>query len=166
MRFVATRVTLAWGAMIIEQSRPDLLPAGAVLLPVVIAGMLWNRSAGGVATGGVVLILDWIARRQGLPLLPVVISLGVTLMLLQTSPIYQWDGGRTRVLKTPEWVQLLALTVVGIVLLTGSPIVTHHLTFLEVLPVFGNYAVISLPLSILLTVMMKLANEFGLRPST
>ncbi len=166
MRFVVARVILAWGAMIIEQSRPDLLPAGAVLLPVVIAGMLWNRSAGGVVAGGVVLILDWIARRQGLPLLPVVLSLGVTLMLLQSSSIHQWGGRRTRVLQTPEWVQPSALTVVGIGLLTGPAIVAHHANFLDTLPVFGKYAMISLPLSVLLTVLMKLADEFGLRQST
>ena len=58
MKFCIMTVAIAWGTMILEQSRPDILPAGAVLLPVVITSMLWTQTAGGIYTGGVVLILD------------------------------------------------------------------------------------------------------------
>ena len=163
MRFIVIRMALAWGAMIIEQSRPDVLPAGAVLLPVVIAGMLWTRNAGGIVAGGIVLIVDWIARRQGLPLLPVVLTFGATVMLIQRTSDDLWTGKRTFRLKTPEWAQPTVLTIIGVGLTTGPAVIAQHTVLTHALPVIATHAMISLPLTLLLTGLMILANEFGLR---
>ena len=163
MRFIVIRLALAWGAMIIEQSRPDVLPAGAVLLPVVIAGMLWNRNAVGIVAGGIVLIVDWIARRQGLPLLPVVLTFVATVMLIQRTSDDLWTEKRTFRLKTPEWAQPTVLTIIGVGLTTGPAVIAQHTVLTHALPVIATHAMISLPLTLLLTGLMILANEFGLR---
>ena len=166
MKFCIMTVAIAWGTMILEQSRPDILPAGAVLLPVVITSMLWTRTAGGIFTGGVVLILDWIVHSQGLPLLPVVLTFGTTMMLVRHATYNGWNEKRTRTLKIPQWTQPIVLAAVGVGLLTGPTIVAQQTSLMEGLTVIRAYAVISLPVSLLLTGLMKLADEFGLRRLT
>ena len=165
MKNIVLIFTAAWGAMILEQSRPNILPAGAVLLPLIIVSMLWNRSAGGVFAGGIVLILDWIVRPQGLPLLPVTLTLGATMLLYRTSDD-PWTGKRTLRLKIPEWTQPTAILVVGVGLVTGPAIIVQQNSLVESLNVVRVYAMISLPLSLLLTGLMKLAGEFGFRRLT
>jgi len=155
-----------WGAMMLEQSRPDLLLPGALLLPLVIVGMLWNRSAGGVFVGGTILVIDWIVHTQGLPLLPVILTFSTTLILVSRVSDDPWTGQRKRRLRLPEWIQPTALVVIGIVLLVGPAVVTQQATLSAVLPVIGKYAMISLPWSFLLTSLMKLAGEFGFRRLT
>ena len=101
--FLVTGI-LAWGAMILEQSRPGVLPAGAVLQPLVIISMLWNRTADGVFTGGIILVLDWIARPQGIPLLPVVLTFAATVLIVQTASD-PWGTIRPGVPQIPDWIQ-------------------------------------------------------------
>lgn len=150
----------AWGAVIVEQGQPTIVPQGAVLWPVVIAGMLWTRTATGVFTGGVVLIVDWIARPQGLPLLPVALTLGVTL-LLQRPSHDRWSGKRAPRMVIPMWAQPIALTIVAVALVTVPATAGQRTSMVESLQSVQTYAVISLPLTLLLTGLMKLAGEFG-----
>jgi hypothetical protein len=153
---------LAWGAMILEQSRPAVLPAGAVLQPLVIISILWNRTAGGVFAGGVVLILDWIARPQGIPLLPVVLTFAATMLLMRTASD-PWAGTRARQPQLPEWIQPIILVVIAILVSTGPAIVTQRTSLADALHLIRSYAMVSIPLTALMTGVMKLADEFGLR---
>ncbi|MEO2032251.1 MAG: hypothetical protein ABGZ35_09215 [Planctomycetaceae bacterium] len=168
MKHMTMMFATAWGAMILEQSRPNILPAGSILLPLVIVSIMWNRSAGGMFSGGVVLILDWIVRPQGwplLPLLPVVLTLGATILLSRTSDD-PWTGRRAPGFKIPEWTQPLVLVVVGMGLITGPAIIVQQTSLTEALHVIRAYAIVSLPLCLFLTGLMKLAGEFGFRRST
>ncbi|MCH2202478.1 MAG: hypothetical protein MK102_10955 [Fuerstiella sp.] len=153
---------LAWGAMILEQSRPAVLPAGAVLLPLVMISMLWNRTAGGIFAGGVVLILDWIARPQGIPLLPVVLTFAATVLLVRTASD-PWTGTEIRQPQFPEWIQPTILVVIAILVSTGPTIVTQRSSLADALHLIRSYAMVSIPLTVLMTGVMKLAAEFGLR---
>jgi len=163
MKSIIGLIVLVWGAMVLEQSRPDLLPAGTILLPLVIIGMLWNRTAGGVLAGGAILVLDWIVRPQGLPLLPIILTFGVTLILVSQAADDPWTGKPKRRLRIPQAIQPTLLAIVGIALLIGPAFVVQQTTVLAALPVIGKYAMISVPWSLLLTGLMKLAGEFGFR---
>ena len=163
MKSIISLIVLVWGAMVLEQSRPDLLPAGTLLLPLVIIGMLWSRTAGGLFTGGVILVVDWIVRPQGLPLLPVILTLGATLILISQGSDDPWTGKRTRRIRIPQAMQPTLLAIVGILLLISPAVVIQQTTVSASLPLIGNYAMISVPWSLLLTGLMQLAGEFGFR---
>lgn len=163
MKSITSLIVLVWGAMVLEQSRPDILPAGTLLLPLVIIGMLWNRTAGGLFAGGVILVVDWIVRPQGLPLLPVILTLGATLILISQASDDPWTGKRTRRIRIPQAMQPTLLAIVGILLLISPAVVIQQTTVSAALPLIGNYAMISVPWSLLLTGLMKLAGEFGFR---
>lgn len=164
MKSIISLIVLVWGVMVLEQSRPDLLPAGTLLLPLVIIGMLWRRTAGGLFAGGVILVVDWIVRPQGLPLLPVILTFGATLILISRASHDPWTGKRTRRIRIPLAMQPTLLAIVGILLLISPAVVIQQTTVSAALPLIGNYAMISIPWSLLLTGLMKLAGEFGFRP--
>ncbi len=166
MKILLILCTGVWGAMVLEQARPDLLPTGAILLPLVIVGMLWNRTAGGVFAGGLILVIDWIARPQGLPLLPVVVTFCVVLIVISRAADDPWTGQRTRRLRIPEWMQPTVLVVIGIAVLVGPAMIDQPTSLSAVLPVIGKYAMTALPWSLLLTGLMRLAGEFGFRRLT
>jgi len=164
MKSIISLIVLVWGVMVLEQSRPDLLPAGTLLLPLVIIGMLWSRTAAGLFAGGVILVVDWIVRPQGLPLLPVILTFGATLILISQASHDPWTGKRTRRIRIPPAMQPTLLAIVGIFLLISPAVVIQQTTVSAALPLIGNYAMISIPWSLLLTGLMKLAGEFGFRP--
>jgi hypothetical protein len=166
MKSIMSLIVLVWGVMVLEQSRPDLLPAGTIVLPLVIIGMLWNRTAGGVFVGGAILVVDWIVRPQGLPLLPVILTFGATLILVSQVAADPWTRKRTRRMRLPKMLQPTLLAIVGIALLIGPTLVIQQTTVSAALPVIGKYVMISVPWSLLLTGLMKLAGEFGFRRLT
>lgn len=162
MKHLVVLMMLAWGAMMLEQARPELLPAGAVLVPLAVTGMLWTRSGIGVFAGGGVLLIDWIARPQGLPLVPVILTCMVAFVLASRPSGDPWTGRRRR-WRLPEWLHPLALSMAGISLLV-VPTMSMQSDLLSILlGELGQYAMIAVPLSLLLTGLMKLAGEFGFR---
>lgn len=166
MKYAVALVGLAWAAVVLELAQPDVLPAGAVLLPITVAGMLWHTGAAGVFAGGMILLMDWIIRPTGLPIVPVVLTLLTTFLLVSRSTDNLWTERRSRLPRVPEWSWTTGLTVTGIVLLLGPAVVTQQQAFHSVLPMLQRYGLISIPLSLVLAGLMKLAGEFGLRRSS
>lgn len=146
----------------LEQARPDLLPAGALLLPLVIIGMFWNRTASGLFFGGLLLIIDWVIRPHGLPLIPVAVTFGATMLLASAGSRDTWTGSRRR-WRIPEWMHPVLLVGTGIALLVGPGIAAQQITPAALGPILARYALVSLPFCLLLTGLMKVAGEFGWR---
>ncbi len=149
----------------LEQARPDLFPAGAILLPLVITGIVWSGTASSVFSGGLVLILDWIVRPHGMPLLPVGITLAATVLLASRSAHNPWTGTRRR-LRIPEESFPTVLVLIGIGLLIGPAMLARQTSTSEALSALRMYLVVSLPLVLLLTGLLKVAGEFGWRRLT
>lgn len=162
MKAVIAGIVLWWGAVMLEQARPDLLPVGAVLVPMVIIGMFWNGTPTGVFVGGVLLVMDWIIRPQGWPLLPLAVTFGAVLLLTARGRRDVWTGRRRR-WKIPDGMSPALLVVVSVVLLVGPSVVARQMSPLAGVELLGKYMLISLPLSLLLTGLMKVAGEFGWR---
>lgn len=109
---------LSWGCVILEQALPDLLPSRSLLLPLVAVGMLWTRRSAGVVTGGTLLVLDWVARPVGLPLLPVVVCFAATWFCSVPTNQDSWMRPRSRLPVIPSALQPMFLVLVGTAVLT------------------------------------------------
>jgi len=77
MKPVLAAVTCAWLALMLEISCTDLIPRGALFLPVVCAVLTWQPGVRLLLAGGLLLLLDWIARPTLLPAVPLLLPFGL-----------------------------------------------------------------------------------------
>ena len=166
MKQVLAVCAFAWGGIAAELSRPDLFPAGAVLLPIAVTGMLWTRSGKGLFLAGLILLTDWIVRPAGPPLAPPFLTLAAAILLERQSARSRWGGHSPARTWIPEWTWPVALTIMGILLNLISSSLTSPQVTESLMPVLGRYALISIPVSFALAGLMGLAGEFGLRRGT
>jgi len=153
---------LAWGAVTIEEARPDLIPAGAILLPLLAAAMLWTTSGTGIFTGGVILILAGIIRPHSHFLQPAAFAAAAAFLSAyrQADP---WESGQRSFLQPPESAHPLILVCIGATLLFVPGFVNNSESQTLVWNRTGQFTVIAIPLTVVLTALMKLAGELGLR---
>ena len=73
MKQILAAVICAWLSVMLELAFADVLPRGALLLPVLCAVLTWRASVRLLLTGGILLLTDWIARPTLLPLVPLLL---------------------------------------------------------------------------------------------
>ena len=158
--------TAAWGIFVIEAARADFLPPGVLLLPVVVVGMLWCRSAAGLFVGGAVLVLDGIIHPQPLPLIPVLLTFISAILVSARTVDDGFNGHGAFRHRVPEWMQIILLTSFGLLLLTLPAVTFDQATLADQWMLLRRYIVIAIPASFLLACLVQLGDEFGMRRST
>lgn len=153
-----------WMAMVCEQTRPDALPAGSVLIPMVAALIFWLRNATGVLLGGVALIIDWIARPNGLPLMPMILPVAAVLLIRQSWPGAQFKYRRV-MMRLPTWTQPLVLTATAVMLQMSSTLASFNgsLSLTAVADCLPEYTVTAFVLSAAAGFIIQFCDAMGIR---
>jgi hypothetical protein len=169
MKTVMAAISLMWLALIVELAMPSMLVQGSLLLPIACGVMFWTRSTSGLIVSGLILLLDSIARPTQLPLCPMCLPfIAVTCLAPPVhSEEYRARGFSFRI---PVPLQLPLLTLAAVLLqCVGSIPLDQFPTFsadVSTIPDrVKSLAIIGLPLSGGLSLMMRLADELGLRRS-
>ncbi|MEZ6058782.1 MAG: hypothetical protein R3C19_00300 [Planctomycetaceae bacterium] len=152
-------VLLLWATLVAERARPDVLPAGSIFFPAVVAGMLWFRSSSGLLIGGVMLIIDWITRPTPAPVVPVFLTVAATVLLASDADVNEFSERRSLVQRIPEWLRPALLTAAALVAYRAT---NAWATTFDAASIV-RCAAISLPLSLLLGIVFRAADDFGLR---
>ncbi len=160
---------LLWVALAIEIARPQIFPHGSLLLPLTCGVMFWTRSTTGMMLSGTVLLLDWIARPSYLPLCPMILPFIAVTFLAPSRNVDEFDSRRLS-FRIPLPLQLPLLTLAAVVLfqlgLVSLPQQNSMDTLLpEFLSGLKALAIIAFPVSAILTLLIRIADEFGMRRS-
>lgn len=155
MKAIATWTVVLWFALAAEQTRPDLLPVGCMIIPCAVGCMLWLRNAGGMIIAGSALLLSWILTATGPPL-----EIAVA-MLLTARSLTNRDSSRRYEAGHAAWLQPLTIVVLAEVLLTlvGNYDSGLRIVFLAATP----RLVIAIPTVLLILFVLRLSEEFGFR---
>jgi len=156
-------IALMWLAFVVEAAHPSTSPPGSLLLPIIVVGMLWLRTATAVLAGGTALVLNDILYPQPLPLVPVLLTLAVAAILSSRRFNDVFDDHSSQRPRLPEWAQVLLLTAFGLLLLTLPAVALEQISLADQWVVLRRCLVIGIPLSLLLACAMQLGDEFGLR---
>ena len=167
MKTLLMSVCLLWATLAVEIASAGKVPHGALLLPIVCGIIFWMRSTGGIVLCGLALLVDWIARPTSLPLCSMVLPL---LAVLCIAPgVRNEDYRRTGLsLRIPSPLQLPLLTVAALLLhsleaITFAQFQTPSVVGNQLTESLASRAVIALPVSALLSLMIHAADELGLR---
>jgi hypothetical protein len=167
MRIVTTLVIL-WMSTVVELTWSDSLPHGALLLPIVCGVMFWMRSVTGILLPAAALLIDWIARPGFLPLCPMLLP-GIAACLISPSSRPDHYSSRRQSfgrMLTPLHLPLITLLAVSLQLI-GQLNLSSMPTLIEVQSAVRTslpaLLVISLPVSAGISMLMRLADELGLR---
>ena len=169
MKTMLCGVVLMWISLALELAWSSRLPPGSLLLPVACGVMFWSRSASGLIISGLLLLLDWVARPSQLPLCPMLLPLLAVLCLAASD---ERDEYRPRgfAIRLPAALQLPFLTLAAVLLrilgsISYALFVTPSLILSEIRDPLTSLLIIALPLSAGMSLMIRLADEFGLRRS-
>lgn len=170
MKTLLVATCLMWLALVLELAQPNRLVQGSLLLPIVCGVMFWTRSASGLVVSGLVLVLDSIARPSQLPLCPMILPCIAAAFLSPSNRSEDYDV-RGSSFRIPVPLQLPLLTLAAVLLqCLGSTPLDQSSTFffpdLSTIPGrLRSLAIVGLPLSAFLSLMIRLADELGLRRS-
>lgn len=165
---IALTLAILWLTIAIELTWSGSLPQGALLLPIACGVMFWMRSVSGILLAATALLLDWVARPGFLPLCPMLLP-GVAACLI--SPSRKPDDYSSRRqsfgrMLTPLHLPLITLMAVSLQLAgrhnpASMPSwIDFQSTISTSLP---PLLMISLPISAGISMLMRLADELGLR---
>lgn len=166
MKQAIVMTLLTWGAIMLEQARPDVLPADVLLLPLVSVGMLWHGRGFGIMFGGALLVMDGIVRPHNVALLPIAVAFTATLILSRQQSEDGVRNGRSTGSPLGRWIVPLFPVLVGMLALFGPGLAASQMPLEAALSTLGRFLMIAVPWALLLTGLMLLAGEFGLRKST
>jgi hypothetical protein len=169
MKTLLAAACLIWMTLATELAWPTAVPHGALLLPIVCGVMFWTRSTSGLMLSGIVLLLDWIARPSALPLCGMLLPFAAAMCLAPSAHREEFRSGGLS-LEIPGPLQLPVLTLVAVLLhLLGTipltSLLTPTLILPDVLSTSKSLCIIALPVSAVLTLIIRIADEFGLRRS-
>ncbi|MCA9010333.1 MAG: hypothetical protein KDB01_11330 [Planctomycetaceae bacterium] len=165
---IALTLTFLWLTIAIEQTWSGSLPHGALLLPIACGVMFWMRSVSGILLASTALLLDWIARPGFLPLCPMLLPGMAACLISPSSKPDDYSSRRQSFVRmlTPLHVPLITLMAVSLQLigqLNLSSVPTLNDIQLSVRPTLPALLMISLPVSAGISMLMRLADELGLR---
>ena len=169
MKTLFVAACVMWTALAVELAWPSQLVHGSLLLPIACSVMYWTRSTSGLVLSGLVLLVDWIARPSLLPLCPMLLPL-ITVLLVAPSVHTAEYRARVIAIRLPVPLQLPLLTLAAVLLQTlGSVPLIQFLTPAQVSPVIvqtlNSLAIIALPVSAGVALMIRMADELGMRRS-
>jgi hypothetical protein len=169
VKMLIAAVSVMWVALAVELAMPKTLAHGSLLLPIVCGVMFWTRSTSGLIVSGLVLLLDSIARPLQLPLSAMFLPFIAVSFLAPSihSEEYRARGCSFRV---PAPLQLPLLTLAAVLLQSvGSIPLDQYRLLLQIFPIVFTsvkaQAMVALPMSACLSLMIRFGDELGLRRS-
>ncbi len=165
---IATTLAILWLTIAVEIAWSHSLPQGALLLPIACGIMFWMGSGTGILLSATALLIDWIARPGLLPLCPMLLPAVAVCLIRPASKSDDYRSRRQSVLKmmTPLHLPLFTLLAVGLQLigqmnLSAIPLLAEIDSALKT--TLPSLLIISLPISAGISMLMRLADELGLR---
>ena len=164
----AIALMILWMSITVELTWSGTLPQGAFLLPVACGIMFWMRSVTGLLLATTALLVEWIARPGFLPLCPMLLPVMAACLTGQSSTADDYSTRRRSTLKMLTPLHLPLLTLLAIMLqLLGQTNLSQLSTLSEMPPLvtqsLPSLLMISLPMSAGISMLMRLADELGLR---
>ncbi len=155
MKAIALWTVVLWFALAAEQTRPDLLPVGSIVIPSAVGCMLWQRSASGVVVAGATMLLSWILAAAGPPLEIGVVLLLTARFITNSASSHRYEGGHA------AWLHPLAIVVLGEIVLTGVGAYDAGLRAMTsaVVP----RLVAAIPCTLLIVFVLRMSEELGFR---
>lgn len=165
---IAIAMTILWLAIAAELAWSDSVPHGALLLPITCGILFWMRSVPGILLSAAALLIDWIARPGFLPLCPMLMPILAVCLMSPSTKTDDYSSRRQSLWKklTPLYLPLLTMLAVSLQLigqlnLSEIPAWADlHSVIKTTLP---SLLMISLPISAAISMVMRLADELGLR---
>ncbi len=174
MKSLIMFVVLLWASLVIEMAWPGWLPHGCLLFPVICGTIFWLQSPIAVIVTGMILLADWILRPGTLPLTMILVPLLSAAVLSGTLKSDTFVRRRGLFRRIPQPLQLPAMVLAMVVLNQiadaggmmpwtssepGALLGELQLLPEKILPVIYR----ALPVSGLISVVIRLADELGLR---
>jgi hypothetical protein len=167
MRILLVPVLL-WISIAVELTWSGSMPHGALVLPLACGIMFWMRSVSGILLSATALLLDWVARPGFLPLCPMLLPAIAACLISPSSKPDDYSSRRRSFAKklTPLHLPLItfiavSLQLIGQLNLSSLPAAEDlQLAAKNSLP---SLLMISLPISAGISMLMRLADELGLR---
>ena len=161
-------LAILWMSIAFELAWSGSMPHGALLLPIACGIMFWTRSVTGMLLSATALLIDWIARPGFLPLCPMLLPAVAAGLISPSSKPDDYSSRRQSVAKmlTPlhlPFITLMAvsLQLIGQLNLSSMPAAVDIQSAVKTsLP---SLLMISLPISAGISMLMRLADELGLR---
>ena len=161
-------LSILWMTIAVELTWSGSMPHGALVLPLACGIMFWMRSVSGILLSATALLLDWVARPGFLPLCPMLLPAIAACLISPSSKPDDYSSRRRSFAKklTPlhlPFITLLAvsLQLIGQLNLSSLPAVAD--VQLAVKTSLPSLLMISLPISAGISMLMRLADELGLR---
>ena len=161
-------LAMLWMSIAVELAWSGSMPHGALVLPLACGIMFWMRSVSGIVLSATALLLDWVARPVFLPLCPMLLPAIAACLISPSSKPDDYSSRRRSFAKklTPlhlPFITLLAvsLQLIGQLNLSSLPAVAD--VQLAVMTSLPSLLMISLPISAGISMLMRLADELGLR---
>lgn len=161
-------LAMLWMSIAVELAWSGSMPHGALVLPLACGIMFWMRSVSGIVLSATALLLDWVARPGFLPLCPMLLPAIAACLISPSSKPDDYSSRRRSFAKklTPlhlPFITLLAvsLQLIGQLNLSSLPAVAD--VQLAVKTSLPSLLMISLPISAGISMLMRLADELGLR---
>jgi hypothetical protein len=169
MRMLLLSVCLLWATLAAEIASGGKVPHGALLIPIVCGIIFWMRTTAGLVLCSLALLVDWIARPTCLPLCSMGLPMFAVLCIAPKvhNEEYRRPGFSWRI---PSPLQLPMLTLSALVLhilgsVTWLQLQAPAMLGTQLIQTLASLAVIALPVSGLLSLMIHAADELGLRRS-
>ncbi len=167
MRIVLA-LAILWLTIAVEIAWSQSLPQGAFLLPVACGIMFWMGSGAGILLSATALLVDWIARPGFLPLCPMLLPAVAVCLISPKSNTDDYRSRRQSVVNmmAPLHLPLVTLLAVGLQLvgqLNWSAIPAMAEIDFALKFTMPSLLIISLPISAGISMLMRLADELGLR---
>ena len=161
-------LAILWMSIAVELAWSGSMPHGALVLPIACGIMFWMRSVTGMLLSATALLIDWIARPGFLPLCPMLLPAIAAGLISPSSKPDDYSSRRQSVAKmlTPlhlPFITLMAvcLQLIGQLNLSSMPAAVDIQSAVKTsLP---SLLMISLPISAGISMLMRLADELGLR---
>ena len=168
MKVHVAMCAVLWLAISIELAWRQAVPQGCVLIPLVCGFLCWARNSVVVLVTGLALLLDWIVRPTQWPLTPLLLPV-IAVQLLSTGCVHDRSLTDRRSV-IPQPLELPVLTLSGLVCFAFSTIpfgggeqwdVLAQTLLIEL----KSSCLIAVPISAAGTLLIRFADEFGLRRS-
>ena len=165
---IALSLVILWLTIAVEIAWSQSLPQGALLLPIACGIMFWMGTGTGILMSATALLIDWIARPGFLPLCPMLLPAMSVCLISPTSKADDYRSRRQSILNmmAPLHLPLFTLLAVGLQLIgqmNWSPMPAVVELNAAVKTTLPSLLIISLPISAGISMLMRLADELGLR---
>jgi hypothetical protein len=161
-------LAVLWMSIACELAWSGTLPHGALLLPMTCGVMFWTRSVTGILLAGAALLIDWVARPGFLPLCPMLLPGLAACLINPSSKPDDYSSRRKSFVRMLTPLHLPLITLIAISLqLTSQMDLSSVPALIDVQSMvrasLPSLLMISLPVSAGISMLMRLADELGLR---